>query len=107
MVENSPIWPALRQLMEESPVLDGTATELLNRIGAHKMDEKIPRGWPSTGAAMGKQLMRLAPSLRKLGYTADWRKTKGGNFWRLASLGHAGGLALAPDIESAETDEIA
>ena len=71
VVEDSPIWPALRQFLEESPDFDGTATELLNQIGTYKQDDKNPRGWPSTGAAMGKQLMRLAPSLRKLGYTAD------------------------------------
>ena len=107
VVENSPIWPALRQFLEESPDFDGTATELLNQIGTYKPDDKSPRGWPSTGAAMGKQLMRLAPSLRKLGYTADWRKTKDGNFWRLASLQQASGLALPIDEELEEKNETA
>ena len=107
VVEDSPIWPALRQFLEESPDFDGTATEILNQIGTYKQDDKNPRGWPSNGAAMGKQLMRLAPSLRKLGYTADWRKTKGGNFWRLKSFQNAGGLALSTDTELTEVNETA
>ena len=107
VVEDSPIWPALRQFLEVSPDFDGTATELLNQIGTYKQDDKNPRGWPSTGAAMGKQLMRLAPSLRKLGYTADWRKAKGGNFWRLKSFQQAGGLALPIDEELEENNETA
>ena len=107
VVEDSPIWPPLRQFLEETPSFDGTASELLNQIGAYKQYDKSPRGWPSTGAAMGKQLMRLAPSLRKLGYTADWGKTKDGNFWRLVSLRHVGGLALTTDTESAEANETA
>ena len=107
VVEDFPIWPALRQFLEESPDFDGTATELLNQIGTYKQDDKNPRGWPSTGAAMGKQLMRLAPSLRKLGYTADWRKAKDGNFWRLKSFQQASGLALPIDEELEEKNETA
>ena len=83
VLEASPIGPGLRQLLEKSPSFDGTATELLHRLNAHRQDEKSPRGWPSTGAVTGKQLTRLAPSLRKLGYTAELRRTKRGNLWRL------------------------
>ena len=42
------------------------------------------------GASMGRQLTELAPSLRKLGYTAERRRTRQGNLWRLESLHEAG-----------------
>ena len=71
VLEDSAIGPSLRKLLEETGSFSGTATELLDRLGARRQDEKGPRGWPSTGAVMGKQLTRLAPSLRKLGYVVE------------------------------------
>ena len=92
VLEDTPIWPALRQLLEEEAgSFEGTATELLNRLGAHQKDRKTPRTWPSTGAVMGKQLTGLAPSLRSLGYTAELRRTKQGNSWRLKAPRQAAG----------------
>ena len=96
VLEDSPIGPALRQFLEEEAgSFEGTATEFLNRLGAHQKDEKTPRTWPSTGAVMGKQLTRLAPSLRKLGYTAELRRTKQGNSWLLEAPRQAAGLPEA------------
>ena len=85
VLEDSPIGPALRQFLEGHPSFEGTATELLNSLSAPNPDEKRPRGWPSTGAVMGKQVTRLAPSLRKLGYTAEFRRASRGNLWSLES----------------------
>ena len=85
VLEDSPIGPALRQFLEGRPSFEGTATELLNSLSAPNPDEKRPRGWPSTGAVMGKQLTRLAPSLRKLGYTAEFKRASRGNLWSLES----------------------
>ena len=107
VLEGSPIGPALRQYLEETQSFDGTATELLNLINAHSQDEKSPRGWPSNGAGMGRQLTRLAPSLRKLGYTADLMKTNRRNLWRLESPRQAGGLTQATEEESDEANETA
>ena len=90
VIEDSPIGPVLRQFLEKSRGFDGTATELLNHLNARRQDEKGPKGWPSTGAVMGKQLTRLAPSLRKLGYTAEFRRAKRGNLWRLESPQQSG-----------------
>ena len=98
VLEDSPIGPALRQFLERNPSFVGTATDLLNRLNALRQDEKSPRGWPSTGAVMGKHLMRLAPSLRKLGYTADFKRAKRGNPWRLESPQQATG----PDASNRE-----
>ena len=92
VLEDSPIGPALRQLLEEAGSFEGTATELLNSLGAHQKDEKTPRTWPSTGAVMGKQLTRLAPSLRSLGYTAELKRTNQGNSWRLEAPRQEAGL---------------
>ena len=89
VLEDSAIGPSLRQLLEETGSFSGTATELLDRFSARRQDEKSPRGWPSTGAVMGKQLTRLAPSLRKLGYAVETRRTSRGNLWQLESPGQA------------------
>ena len=48
------------------------------RLDPQRPEGKRSKGWPSTGPGMGRQLTRLAPSLRKLGYTADWRRRTGG-----------------------------
>ena len=85
VLEASPIGPGLRQWLEGSPAFDGTAAELLDHLDEHTQDKRSPRGWPANGSVMGKQLTRLAPSLRKLGYTAELRRTKRGNLWRLES----------------------
>ena len=92
VLEDSPIGPALRQLLEEAGIFEGTATELLNSLGVHQKDKKTPRTWPSTGAVMGKQLTRLAPSLRSLGYTAELKRTNQGNSWRLEAPRQEAGL---------------
>ena len=83
VLEASPVGQKLRQWLEVSPTFDGTATELLDRLNEHIQDGQSPRGWPATGSVMGKQLTRLAPSLRKLGITAELRRAKRGNLWRL------------------------
>ena len=89
VLEDSAIGPSLRQLLEETGSFSGTATELLDRLSARHQDEKGSRGWPSTGAVMGKQMTRLAPSLRKLGYAVETRRTSRGNLWQLESPGQA------------------
>ena len=95
VIEDTAVGPALRQLLEETGSFDGTATELLDlldaRRDARRQDEKRPRGWPSTGAVMGRQLMRLAPTLRQAGYVVETRRTKRGNVWELEAPGQGVG----------------
>ena len=91
VLEASPVGQNLRQWLEESQTFDGTATELLDRLNEHMQAEQSPRGWPATGSVMGKQLTRLAPSLRKLGFTVESTKTKRRNLWRLESPPQASG----------------
>ena len=83
VLEASSIGPALRQFLEGCPTFDGTATELLGHLNACLPEGASQRSWPSNGAGMGKRLTRLAPSLRKLGYIVELRKTNSKNFWRL------------------------
>ena len=83
VLEASPVGLKLREWLEEYATFDGTATELLDRLNQHLQDEPSPRGWPANGSLMGKQLTRLAPSLRKLGITAELRRARRGNLWRL------------------------
>ena len=95
VIEDIAVGPALRQLLEETGSFDGTATELLDlldaRRDARRQDEKRPRGWPSTGAVMGRQLTRLAPTLRQAGYVVATRRTKPGNVWELEAPGQGAG----------------
>ena len=85
VLEASPVGQKLREWLEENATFDGTSTELLDRLNQHLQNEQSPRGWPANGSLMGKQLTRLAPSLRKLGITAELRRARRGNLWRLES----------------------
>ena len=85
VLEASPVGQKLREWLEENATFDGTSTELLDRLNQHLQDEQSPRGWPANSSVMGKQLTRLAPSLRKLGFTVESTKTKRRNLWRLES----------------------
>ena len=85
VLEDSSVGPALRRFLDEKWSFEGSATELLKRLNANGPDEKHPRGWPTTGARMGRQLMGLAPLFRRLGYTAERVKKNRGNVWKLES----------------------
>ena len=91
VIEETAVGPALRLLLDENGTFDGSATELLDLLNALPQYAKRPRGWPSTGAVMGKQLTTVAPTLRKLGYTVEPKRTNQGNFWELESSGRAAG----------------
>ena len=85
LLEDSSVGLALRLYLDEKLSFEGNARELLDRLNANGPDEKRPRGWPATGGPMGRQLMRLAPLLRRLGYTAERVKKSRGNVWKLES----------------------
>ena len=81
VLDDSSVWPSLREFTDERGSFEGTATELLKLLNARLPDEKPPKGWPSTGAVLGKHLNRLAPSMRRLGYAAELTRSSSGNFW--------------------------
>ena len=91
VLEASPVGQKLREWLAVSPSFEGTATELLERLNQHLQHEELPRGWPANGSVMGKQFTRLAPSLRRLGFTVESTKTKWRNLWRLESPPQASG----------------
>ena len=80
------IWPELHRLLDVSSRFEGTANELLQRLNEHTHDRKAGKGWPTTGAVLGRQLTRMAPALRKFGYVALRVKTNRGNQWRISAL---------------------
>ncbi len=91
VLEASPVGQKLREWVEVYETFDGTATELLDRLNEYLQHEQRPRAWPANGSLMGKHLTRLAPSLRKLGFTAERRRANRGNLWRLESPTQASG----------------
>ena len=58
--------------------------------GSGKM-RRVQRVGPQPGPVMGKYLTRLAPSLRKLGYTVEFRRARRGNLWHLEAPQQATG----------------
>ena len=71
VLEDSWVWPALRKFLEMERRFDGTASQLLSLLNADRQDERVPKGWPASGASLGKMLSRLAPSMRQLGYAVQ------------------------------------
>jgi hypothetical protein len=60
----------------------GTASELLGKLHS----DHPPRDWPTTPQAMGGRLMRIAPTLRRLGWLVEQRTrsgAKGSRGWEL------------------------
>jgi hypothetical protein len=67
-LEDQPEFPPLQRLMEQQPVWEGTATELLAALGRFTDDQtKRRKSWPSTAGVLSTRLRRLAPALRQLG----------------------------------------
>ena len=91
VLEESPIFPALRRYLEERGGFEGSAEELLKRLNDQRLDKVNDRGWPATGAMLSKQLIRLAPSLRKLGYTVEHKRKRQWNGWKLESPSETAG----------------
>ena len=68
IIEDNPVARAIRELAEERREWEGSASELLPLIDARVSDSiRKHRSFPSTPAALGGALARLAPSLRAVG----------------------------------------
>lgn len=75
-LEVSPLATPVRQLAEIG--FEGTATELLDRLGALAGEAATRRkSWPTTPQALGGELRRIAPNLRAAGVTVDFDRDKG------------------------------
>ena len=106
VLEESPIVQVLGRYLEEEDIFEGSAEELLKRLGDRRLDKGNDRGWPATGATLGKQFMRLAPSLRRMGYTVEHKRTSQWNGWRLeAPPETAGSVEEAGEEQADESDD--
>lgn len=67
-LEANPIASALIAFMDSRAEWQGTATELLDQLGASLADGKPkPAGWPKNARALISMLKRVAPNLRAVG----------------------------------------
>jgi hypothetical protein len=63
---------------------EGTAKDLLRQLNEFMQGKPHPgRGWPRTPKGMGNALRRIAPALRKLGYTVEFGSAGRGKDKRL------------------------
>jgi hypothetical protein len=75
-LDSSPIAGLLRDLADDGP-WEGTCADLLTRL-TQAADVKLTgqKVWPKDAAALGRQLARLKPNLRRAGITVEtWRET--------------------------------
>ena len=73
--ESDAVAIAVRALIAKQPDWKGTATDLLTKLNAAATDEfRKAENWPKTPGGMSGALRRVAPGLRKLGYTLELGK---------------------------------
>ena len=85
-LESSPIAPPLMHLIQTRNHWKGSATELLAELNRSTLvSEKTRNGrfWPDDAAYLGVLLRRIAPNLRRAGYTVRSGRTKDGRWWEL------------------------
>jgi len=77
-IEASLIAHPIRRLAENNSPWEGTATELLNKLNETQESEDLKknRGWPKSGPALGGQLRRITPNLRRLGIDIDYFRSQ-------------------------------
>ena len=106
VLEESPIVQVLGRYLEEEDIFEGSAEELLKRLGDRRLDKGNDRGWPTTGATLSKQLKRLAPLLRRQGYTVEQKRKRLWNGWKLeAPPETAGSVEEAGEEQADESDD--
>jgi hypothetical protein len=79
-LEGSPVATVLREVLDKTPQLEGTATELLNLL-SQRADErtKMQGSWPKSAKGLSSQLRRLATALRVTGIEIKHKRAgKGG-----------------------------
>lgn len=84
VIEGDQVGAVLQRFLAERHSWSGTSTELLEDVDSWDPDVKDWRFWPRTPEAMGMAVTRLAPDLRKLGYTADFERGSKRRTWTLA-----------------------
>ena len=75
---------SLTQFLDNTPVWQGTATELLTTLKPYTEDEqRRTRAWPSNAKALSDRLHRLVTALRSVGVNIQFKRASGGNRTRL------------------------
>jgi len=73
-LENEPVAAAVRSLLDDQPLGEDTATELLRRLNDRRRDEVPPRGWPQCPRSLAAALRRAVPDLRSVGIDVSFRR---------------------------------
>lgn len=88
-LESSPLAVSIMRLMEKRNSWSGTATQLLTELEPLTAEKTLKsRLWPSTPAALGRALTRLAPDLRGVGIEFSSQRNKEGMQYRLDRIGN-------------------
>jgi hypothetical protein len=84
-IDASPVGPLLCKIAKTG--FEGTMTELLERLEG-LADEKTTRtkAWPKTARALSSHVTRLAPNLRKVGFTVEHNRASDSNRTRIVVL---------------------
>jgi hypothetical protein len=100
-LESSPIVPPVLRLVEQAPIWEGTATDLLKALAA-LVDEsaKKQKAWPSNGKGLSDALRRLVGPLRRAGaaVTLHGARIASGGGWSPSrgQTARTQGLSLRP-----------
>jgi hypothetical protein len=75
VLDSSPIYADLRQLVPDGRTWEGTAAELLEALRGVAGDRSRSRLWPQTPRALSGALRRLTPTLRRAGIRIEFGRT--------------------------------
>lgn len=87
-LEAAPIGEALARFIDHHELWEGTADELLRELRRFDTDGEH-RYWPQSPTALGKQLTRLEPVLRRCGYAVSRERDSTRNRRRIIRLSTA------------------
>jgi hypothetical protein len=74
-----PVAPVLEHLLEGQTEIECTVGQLLGKLNGARTemeDEAYTRDWPQTAKALGTELRRYAPNLRRVGVEVTWLKKR-------------------------------
>jgi 5S rRNA maturation endonuclease (ribonuclease M5) len=68
-IESSPIGVPLRTVADDG--WEGTFTELLGKMNEAVEEKLRPKDWPKSARGLSSDIQRIAPNLRRVGYTVE------------------------------------
>jgi hypothetical protein len=104
-LDDSPITPALRNLLHAKSGFKGTATALLQALEYYRSDsKKHDKGWPRSVRALSAALRRLAPALRAADVHVRFRQTSGSRSKKIIEIENKGDFCDAYNACDAESE---